>query len=419
MDQRARIFWLNRAGEALFGFASEELKGSLLWERLSEPDQMNSARRHCTSIPAKQCTLNMRTKSGDLALMKWKVQWLSDSSEETGYVVMYATNDSELVNVQSDHSPNCTCGRKRDFALNESKIRFQALFDSAPEFILVVDPEGRIIMINRRVSNQSGYEPDEMIGKNIKDFFTEESSHTCDCYFTDLRNQGCNHAEIEFACKDGSILQMECSATAIPDKNNQFSSFLIIQRDTTERKRAAETPADSEITGRIRNFVSTINAEMAVLNIDELIVEVSDFLEWELRNSDVKITLDLDGQNQNILANSAQIERVLLGLVLNSLEAIQYARVSNGRLLLQTRVVAGDAIRITVSDNGPGIPADMSSRLFERLQARKAPATGMGLSIGRSIIQAHQGRIWLNETCKDGATFFIELPVIHDTHDTA
>ena len=99
------------------------------------------------------------------------------------------------------------------------------------------------MLTNRYVADQSGYEQEEIIGQSIKDFFTEESKHICDCNFPGLRERGHNRAEIEFVCKDGSILQMECSATAIPDKNNEFSSFLIIQRDITERKRSAEALA--------------------------------------------------------------------------------------------------------------------------------------------------------------------------------
>jgi len=616
MDLHARIIWLNEAGETLFGFSNEELKGSLLWENLIVPDCVNTARRHYTSIPAKQCTLKMQTKSGEHTLVRWNNQWISDPSEETSCVVMAASSHNhQPVETLSDQIPNFTRRRKADSALQESEIRFQTLFDSAAEFIFVIDPEGRIMLTNRYVSDQSCYEQDELIGRSIKDFFTEESKHICDCNFPGLRERGHNRAEIEFVCKDGRILQMECSATGIPDKNNEFTSFLIIQRDVTERKRSAEALADSErrfraifnstfqfiglldpegtlleanqaaldfagvtnddvvgkpfwettwwsgsareqkrlkeaiqkasqghlvryettnsgadgkifsvdfslkpvknehgetvliipegrditerkqaeeevrrhqresahfmrlslmgemaagmahelnqplaamtsycgtarsilselpsapkdlvglldriaeqahraseIINHIRRFVSKGSTNKGFIDIDKLIIEMFDFLEWELRNNKVNIDLDMDAQGRKISANSVQIEQVLLNLIRNSLEAIQNAGISNGRLILKTRLIAGNSVQITVTDNGPGIAVEMRKRLFEPFQTSKESGMGMGLSIGRSIIQAHKGKIWLNESCKDGSSFCVELPVIDETRETS
>ncbi len=512
--------------------------------------------------------------------------------------------------MSAEHPPNGACRRKKDFALKESEIRFQTLFDSAAEFIFVIDPEGTITLTNRYVYEQSGYRQDEIIGRSIKDFFTEESKHICDCNFPGLKERGHNRAEIDFVCKDGNVLQMECSATAIPDKNNEFTSFLIVQRDITERKRSAEALADSErrfraifnstfqfigllspegilleanqtaldfanvsnedVVGRpfwetiwwssserdqirlkeaiqrasrgdmvryettnlsangktvtvdfslkpvknaqgetvliipegrditerkqaeeavqqhqlesahfmrlglmgemaagmahelnqplaalisycgtahsmlrelpsapeelvdllkratdqahraseiinyIRHFVSKGGAEKGPVDIDKLIIEMSDFLEWELRNSKVNITLDLDGQHRKILASSVQIEQVLLNLIRNSLEAIQISGASNGHLKLETALTANNTMQITVSDNGPGVPDEMRSCLFEPFQTSKESGMGMGLSIGRSIIHAHNGKIWLNESQDDGTSFRIELPVFSD-----
>ncbi len=101
----------------------------------------------------------------------------------------------------------------------------------------------------------------------------------------------------------------------------------------------------SEIINHIRRFVSKGGTNKGLVDIDKLIVEMSDFLEWELRNSKVNIDLELDAQGRKISANSVQIEQVLLNLIRNSLEAIQNARISNGRLTLETRLIAGNSIR--------------------------------------------------------------------------
>jgi PAS domain S-box-containing protein len=133
--------------------------------------------------------------------------------------------------------------------LKRSEARLQTLFDSAVEFIFVIDPEGTILKANRHVYQQSGYEEDEVLGENIKTFFSDASKEICDCNLPGLRERGYNRADVEFVCKDGRVIQMECSATAVPDENSEFTTFLIVQRDVTERKRAETALAHSEQRG--------------------------------------------------------------------------------------------------------------------------------------------------------------------------
>jgi PAS domain S-box-containing protein len=136
--------------------------------------------------------------------------------------------------------------KQAETTLRKSEARLKTLFDSAAEFIFVIDPEGRILNANRYVYQQTGYDADEVIGSNIKKFFTEDSRNICDCNFPGLRERGYNRAEIEFVCKHGHVLLMECSATAVPDEYGKYTTFLIIQRDMTERKQAETALANSE-----------------------------------------------------------------------------------------------------------------------------------------------------------------------------
>jgi len=129
---------------------------------------------------------------------------------------------------------------ERTAALHKTTVRLQTLFDTATEFIFVLDLEGRITQANRYVFERTGYSEKDVIGHNIKEFFTEQSQNICDDNFLDSREHRHGRADIEFVCNDGSILQMECSATAISDMNGDFKSFLIIQHDITERKLAEE-----------------------------------------------------------------------------------------------------------------------------------------------------------------------------------
>jgi two-component system sensor kinase FixL len=171
-----------------------------------------------------------------------------------------------------------------------------------------------------------------------------------------------------------------------------------------------QTHRAGDIIRHLRDFVSKGRASMELVDVDQLIREVIDLLEWELRHTQVKIELRLDGTDCRVKANKVQIEQVLLNLVRNSLEAIQSGSIADGQLILATRVLPGDRIQVTLSDNGPGIAAEMVGKIFDPFQTNKGTGMGMGLSISRSIIEAHGGKLWVAESPNGGALFGFELP---------
>ena len=163
--------------------------------------------------------------------------------------------------------------KQAEETLRKSETRLQTLFDSAAEFIFVIDPEGVIIKANRFVYEQSGYLEEEVIGRNIKDFFTAESQCICDNNFPALRARGYSRADIDFVCKDGRIIQMECAGTGVDDENGSYKTFLIIQRDVTERKLAATALANSE--RRFRAIFDSTHQLMGLLDPNGILLQVN------------------------------------------------------------------------------------------------------------------------------------------------
>ena len=362
-------------------------------------------------------------------------------------------------------------------ALKKTEVRFQTLFNSAADFIFVIDPEGEIIETNRHASECSGYDKREMVGENIKAFFTSGSQDTCDCNFPGLRERGYNRADIEFVCKDGRILQMECMATGVPDENGSFTTFLIIQRDVTDKKQAEKeiqrqrrdlahvmrlstmgemasgmahelnqplaaltsycgaaatlveslpTPLPeldklleqameqahraSQIIRHLREFLIKDDGEKEPVDIDQVIEGVIDFIRPDLRNGHVKIEHHPDAQGHRVMANKVQIEQVLVNLLTNSLEAIKDLNNTAWKIDIQTHRLPDGSIETTVTDNGPGLDADMAGRLFSPFQTSKPSGMGMGLSISRSILESHEGKLWVDEQYQNGARFGFNLP---------
>jgi PAS domain S-box-containing protein len=502
--------------------------------------------------------------------------------------------------------------KQAEAALQETEIRLQTLFDAAAEFIFLIDPDGVIHMVNRHAVKQSGYTQEELTGKHLKDFFTEKARYACECNFPLLKERGYLRTDNDFVCRDGRVIQMDCSATAIPDTAGNFKSFLMILRDVTEERAIVNALANSErrfraifnstfqfiglldpegivlevnettldfggftpneIIGRpfwempwwttttetrqclkdalaqasrgklvrhelvvhdkkgttatidfslkpvlneqgetiliiaegrdisdikraqeelqqrqqelahitrlstlgematgiahelnqpltaissycesalalqkmhpqipesiaeiirrtteqshraaaiirqLRDFSDKRENTMDVLDIDELVRKSIRLLDWELRKTDITIELHPGAGGGMILANKVQIEQVIVNLVINSIEAIRETGRTDGRIDIQSSRLPNDLVEICVTDNGTGVTADMMDCLFSSFQSKKPDGTGLGLSVSRSIIKAHGGKMWFDRGHVNGAVFCFMLPLLGDKH---
>jgi len=487
----------------------------------------------------------------------------------------------------------------------KAEKRLEVLLDSAAEFIFLIDTEGVVLRANQYVFTSSGYSSDEVLGRNIKEFFTPDSRHACDCNFPGLRKHGYNRADIDFTSKDGSIINMECMATAVPDEHGAFTTFLIIQRDISERLQAARKLEESErrfraifnstyqfiglldpegtvleanqtaldfigctnadvvgkpfwatpwwtqleqqnrlkegisaaahgkpvlfetthvnkegqtvvvdfslkpvlneqgetvliipeghnITERkqaekeawrmrqestrvmrlntmgemasamahelnqpltalasycatalklsrelpslpegyinileraagqahragdiirhLREFVSKGENNKTVIVLDDLIQGVIDLISLELSDSDIQVAFLSGTQAHEIVVDKIELEQVMINLIRNSIEAIREADISDGQVDISTCLAAAGIIEVTVADNGPGIDPATAGSLFEPYQTSKETGMGMGLSISRSIIESHNGKLWADEQRQQGAAFCFCIP---------
>ena len=117
---------------------------------------------------------------------------------------------------------------------------------------------------------------------------------------------------------------------------------------------------------------------------------------------------DLDGRLARVLADRVQLQQVFMNLMLNAIEAM---RDCGGELRVVSRVQSGRQLVISISDTGVGLPEDHIERIFDAFHTTKPQGTGMGLSITRSIVESHGGRVWATRNPGQGATFHFTLPV--------
>jgi C4-dicarboxylate-specific signal transduction histidine kinase len=161
-----------------------------------------------------------------------------------------------------------------------------------------------------------------------------------------------------------------------------------------------------QIIRRLRDFATDGESKWRVEPVATLIDEASS-LALGGGNGDVDLIRRFDPEADAVFADRIQIQQVLVNLMRNSLEAM--AAVREPTLLVTTRRVDAEAIEIAVTDNGPGLPAAVRDRLFEPFVSSKRNGMGLGLSICRSIVEAHHGRISADANERDGTTFRFTL----------
>lgn len=173
---------------------------------------------------------------------------------------------------------------------------------------------------------------------------------------------------------------------------------------TTQAERA------SEIIRRLRALVAKQAPIRDVVDLNHLVREVRSFVELDAGRLGVALVLELCSAPVPVNVDLVQVEQVLLNLARNALDALAGSDVAERRLAIRTRVI-GDEAEIQVADNGPGIDPKEMARLFDPFFTTKASGMGMGLTISRTILEDHQGRIWAESEPGMATIFHVILPV--------
>jgi two-component system, LuxR family, sensor kinase FixL len=173
--------------------------------------------------------------------------------------------------------------------------------------------------------------------------------------------------------------------------------------------RAAEQAIRAgQIIRRLRDFVSRGDSEKRVESLSKLVEEAGALGLAGAREQGVRLRFSLDPHHDLVLVDRVQIQQVLVNLFRNALEAMAHS--SQRELVASNALVADDMIEIAVTDTGPGFQEDVMQNLFQTFFTTKETGMGVGLSISRSIIEAHGGRMWAEANPSGGATFRFTLP---------
>jgi C4-dicarboxylate-specific signal transduction histidine kinase len=151
--------------------------------------------------------------------------------------------------------------------------------------------------------------------------------------------------------------------------------------------------------------------EKTSVQMNELIREVAAIMQTEASRSEVRIEMDLLTDLPAALGDRTQLQQVLVNLIRNGVEAMNGITDRPRLLVIRSEMEDPDLILVAVRDSGAGINSKDIKRIFDAFFTTKALGTGMGLSISRSIIEAHGGRLWASANSDYGATFQFTLPM--------
>lgn len=365
--------------------------------------------------------------------------------------------------------------------------KFRRVFEAAPNAMIMVDEDGRIVLVNAEAERVFGYTREELTGATIEALVPvhlhRDHSGWRSAFQAKPEARAMGAGRNLFARrKDGSEVPIEIGLNPITMEGGLFVVASVI--DISERRRAeleaqglrqdlahiSRVATMGELTAAIVHELSQpltairTNAEVGLRllasgkkDTKELVEILQDIVDSDrhagqviqhmrslfkkgeverrplllnnlvhdvislvgndalLRN--VSVSLDLDPRLLPVPGDRVQLQQVLLNLVMNAFDAMAEQSDPPRRLIVRTRTVAGRWVQLDVADSGPGIAVDKVDSIFDPFVTTKSTGMGMGLSVSRTIVRAHEGKIWAENAPEGGAVVHLVLPGVPGRDD--
>jgi two-component system sensor kinase FixL len=367
-------------------------------------------------------------------------------------------------------------------ALRTREAHLRSILETVPDAMVVIDEEAIIQSFSTAAVRLFGYEPEEVIGRNVDMLMPEPYRTQHDAYMHRYRRTGERRIigigrVVVGQRKDGSTFPMELAVGEMRSGGVRYFTGFI--RDLTERQQTetrlqelqsevvhmsrftalgemASTLAHEinqpltaianylrgcgrilerlegdqipmlrdgvrqaseqalragQVIRHLREFVSRGESERHIESLPKLIEEASALALVGAKEKGVRVSFQLDAAAAYVLADRIQVQQVLLNLIRNAIEAMQEA--PRRELVIATQTVpASGLIEVRVADTGTGIAPEVAAKLFEPFVTTKEHGMGVGLSICRTIVESHGGKIWVDSERGRGTAFRFTLRAV-------
>jgi len=194
-----------------------------------------------------------------------------------------------------------------------------------------------------------------------------------------------------------------CIRWLVRDTPNVEEARAAAMRSAKDGMRAAE------IISRIRLLFKKGSPERELVDINEVVREMIVLLRGEATRYNISVRTELAEELPPVLGDRVQLQQVLMNLMLNGMDAMKEVE-GTRELAIKSQQAENEQVVVTVSDIGVGLPAEQADQIFKAFFTTKSHGTGMGLSISRSIVESHGGRLWAADNSPRGASFHFALP---------
>jgi signal transduction histidine kinase len=267
--------------------------------------------------------------------------------------------------------------------------------------------------------------PDELIQRLrlVGDIFTnalarkraDEALNLAEEQARRLRDELAHATRLELANQLTTSIAHEVNQPLCAIATNAETALDLLDRgDTEEVKQAlkdicSDARRGSEVIGCIRNMIKKAEPSRIAQCLGSVVDEIAPFLRREATARGVELRIDRDTSDLKVICDRVQLQQVVLNLVLNAVEAVNVSSI--GAPLVRIRVWSeGNRARVSVDDSGAGLSAEDCERIFVPLFTTKPKGLGMGLTISRSIVGSHGGKLWATPRNEGGTTVQFLLP---------
>ncbi len=464
LDSAGRIERFNACAEQITGYSKEEVLGRSWFDTFIKKGDQEKIRAVFGNV------LEMRegyetfthekailTKDGAERLLDWHNQVIRDESGGISAVIAIGVDVSEQRATEKD--------------LRDSEERFRVFSNAAFEGI-VLSENGVLIDANRALLEMFGYDMEELKGRSVIDFVAAEDRELVksrmlggfdgiyelkgvhrDGRIVDVEVRGRavtyqgrelrmtavrdvtarkemeeqvkkHRADMAHAWRvnamgelaSGLAHELNQPLTAIANYANVCKMLLDRERETRQQVKeilgdvTAQAERAAEIIRRLRALVIKRPPRQSTFCLNDVVAEALEFEKMDAQARGVIVETELDDALPLLLGDPIQIEQVVLNLVRNGLEAME--RIEAGKKRLTVRTCRDDGkVRVEVSDTGVGLSGELGEKVFDSFFTTKESGLGVGLSLSRSIIEAHGGNLRAQTNESGGATFCFSLPV--------
>ncbi len=249
-----------------------------------------------------------------------------------------------------------------------------------------------------------------------------EERHRSELETRQLREELAHFGRVSTMGQLASALAHELSQPLSAILRNAEAAELLVKQDPADLAEISAIITDirkddqraAAVISRMRSLLKKRPLELTDLTPRELVDDVVTLTRADALQRKVQVTSDIPSELPAIRGDRIQLQQVLLNLFLNGMDAMSEQPAESRRLTVRVQQAEPGAIRFAVCDHGPGIPGARLSRLFEPFFSTKPQGLGLGLTISRSIVEAHGGRLWAEDDPKGGAQLVFTMPVARE-----